>query len=60
MDVDGSVHVFKQVIGYDVDILERGLDQVDDGDSMNLLPVLVQAQVEGDVLVSQVLHLQLR
>lgn len=54
-----AVEIGYEIRGNEFYVLEGGLKKVDDGDSMELLSSFFDVHVEGDIMISEIFHLEL-
>ena len=54
-----TIEISNKVRTNEFDIFEGGLNEVDDGDSMKLLSMFFDVEVEGDIMIPEIFHLEL-
>lgn len=58
MNDDWAVQILFKVLDDSVEIVLGGLNQVDGGDSMKLLPIIFDVEVKGDVALPEIFHFE--
>ena len=54
MDNHWGVKILIKITDNQIDIIHGGPDNINDGNAMNLLSVLVEVKVEGDIVLSEI------